>query len=133
MRISSVVLFSGLVLLLAGCKKKDNTTEPESPSVITITTPLAATIVINGSVLHVDGNMSDNNVLAIAKLEIRNKTTGTVLNAQSVNTGNVGYYNFSWTWTVTGISAPTPAVVKVIARDKLGNEVFKEVEITLDT
>jgi hypothetical protein len=65
-------------------------------------------------------------------VEIRNKTTGAILFQQSSTTGNVGFYRFLWNWTVTGVTGPTTATVKVIAKDKLNNEVFKEMDVQLD-
>lgn len=118
--------------LLPGCKKDNNGQEPESPAVITIATPTSLGIYVNGSTLKIEGDMTDNNVLAQARVEVRNQSTNAVLFQQSNITGNVGYYYFLWNWQITGITSPTPAVVKVIARDKLANEVSKEVNITLD-
>ena len=132
MRITLVISLISFVCLSTSCKKKGNTTEPEVPSVITITTPTAGTVYINGSGLRVTGNMTDDNVLSVAKVEIRNKVSGTVYNTQSSTTGNVGYFGFDWAWTVTGITTTTQATVKVTAKDKLGNEVYTEVDVTLD-
>lgn len=118
--------------ILSGCKKSNNGQEPESPAVITITTPTSLSFYVNGSTLRIEGDMTDNNVLAQARVEVRNQNTNAILFQQSNVTGNVGYYYFLWDWQITGITTPTPAVVKVIARDKLANEVSKEVNITLD-
>ena len=120
-----------LILAITGCEK-DGSSEPEVPSTITITSPSPSAIYINGAVLKVEGEMSDNNVLATARVEIRNKTTGAILFQQSTSTGNVGFYRFLWNWTVTGVTAPFTATVKVVAKDKLNNEVFKEMDVQLD-
>lgn len=75
--------------------------------------------------------MTDNHVLATAKVEIRNKTTGTILFQQTSATGNVSLYRFLWNWTVSGITSPITATVKVIAIDTRSNQVSKEVDVTL--
>ncbi len=130
MKIAVSALLAGF--LFFSCSKNDNDSETESPSVITITKPLTTGIFVEGSPLKVEGEMSDNNVLSSAKLEIKNKGTGAVLHTVTTNTGNVGFYRFDWTWTVNGITGPTTGTVKVTAKDKLGNEVSKEVDVTLN-
>lgn len=124
-----VTFFS--ILMFTNCKK-NNSPEPDVPGEITITYPTPLVIFINGSVLKVEGEMTDNNVLSLARVEIRNKTTNAILFQQSNTTGNVGYFFFQWNWTVTGITSTTQAIIKVFAKDKLSNEVSKEIEITLD-
>lgn len=126
--ILSVVLFTGIV----GCKKDDKPTEPESPSVITIRSPSASVLYVNGSTMSIEGDISDNNVLNSARVEIRNKATSAVLFQQTSTTGNVGFYMFQWNWAITGITSATTVTVKVIAKDKLGNEVFKEMDAQID-
>jgi len=116
------------------CNKDDGGTNnvTDTPSSITITNPMAGTIVLNGSTLRVEGEMTDLNLLATAKVEVKNKTTGAVLFQQSNPTSNVSFYRFTWNWIVTGISATTPATVKITAVDKLSNQVTKEVDVTLE-
>jgi Bacterial Ig domain len=122
------VAFAGL-----SCGKSGGSgTEPDVAGTVTITAPVNGPIYTNGSPLTIEGEMTDNNVLAIAKVEIRNKTSGAVLFQASSNTGNVSFYRFLWTWNITGITTATVVTVKVTARDKLGNEVFKEVDAKLD-
>ena len=129
---SLFISLSALALIVfTGCEK-DNNSEPEVATTILITSPSPAAIYINGGTLKVEGEMSDNNVLTNAKVEIRNKATGAILYQQSTSTGNVGFYRFLWNWTVTGVTAPVTATVKVIAKDKLNNEVFKEMDVQLD-
>lgn len=126
----TAILF--IALCSFNCKKNNNTPEPDVAGTILITSPSPATIYDNGFVLKTEGEMSDNNVLASAKVEIRNKTTGAILFQQTSTTGNVGFYRFLWNWTVTGITTTITATVKVIAIDKLSNQVFKEVDVTLN-
>ncbi len=133
-RLSLLSLFFMAVCASIGCKKSSTniTTPADSPSIITFTTPLAGVIALNGTNLSITGTISDNDVLATATVQIRNKATGAVLFQQSSTTGNVAYYNFSWNWTVTGISSATPATVRVTSIDKLGYSVYNEVDIVLD-
>ncbi len=128
--IGSIVLIG--LLLLAGCKKDGGNTEPDAPGTVTITSPSPIGIYINGTPLKIEGTMSDNNVLALARVEIRKKNTNDLLHTQASNTGNVGFFSFLWNWTITGITGPTPVIVRVFAKDRLGNEVSAEVETTLD-
>jgi len=127
-----------LLLLLSftalHCKKDNggNTTVTDRPSVINITKPATGTIYLNGTPLVIEGEMTDLNVLATARVEIRNKTTNAVLFQQSNPTTNVTFYRFQWSWTVSGISGPVPVTVKVTAIDKLAKEVSKEVDAMLD-
>ena len=114
------------------CKKDSTDTTPvDVAGNIDITTPVMGTIYDNGIVLKTEGGMSDNNGLASAKVEIRNKTTGTILFQQTTSTGNVTLYHFLWNWTVTGMTSLITATVKVTAIDKLSNQIIKEVDITL--
>jgi hypothetical protein len=96
-----------------------------------ITSPNAGTIVLNGSVLKVEGEITDNNNLSTANVVIKNKASGAILFQQQSTTGTVSFYRFLWNWTVTGISTSTIAVIRITAKDKLGNEVYKEIEVTL--
>jgi hypothetical protein len=132
MRLSYLLLTVSILAGITGCDKDDNPTEPEVPSVITIRSPVSSIIYTNGSTMAIEGDIADNNVLSSAKVEIRNKTSGAVLFQQSSPTGNVGFYFFLWNWTITGITGPTVVTVKIIAVDKLGNQVFKEVDAQLD-
>lgn len=126
------ILFS--TLLIAGCSKDDDSSNPPAniPGTINITSPSSLAIYLNGTVLKAEGDMTDNNGLAIARVEIRNKITNAILFQQSSNTGSVSFYRFLWNWTITGITTTTIATVKVIARDKYSNEVTKEVDVTLE-
>jgi hypothetical protein len=128
--------FGYLVLLFVtitsvNCSK-DKDSEPDSPGTITITMPTTGNVFDNGFPLRVQGEMSDNNVIGLAKLEIRNKATNALLNQQTVTLGSVGFYRFDWTWNVTGITASTVATVRVFNVDKLGNQVTKDVDVTLN-
>jgi hypothetical protein len=121
-----------LAISFINCKKDNNST-PASDITgrIDFTLPIAGSIYDNGLVLKTEGGMNDDNGLSSAKVEIRNKTTGAILFQQTSATGNVTLYRFLWNWTVTGITAPITATVKVIAIDKLSNQIFKEVDVTL--
>jgi hypothetical protein len=113
--------------------KKNSTSTPEADQTgnIDITTPVANTIYDNGNVLKTEGGISDANGVATAKVEIRNKTTGAILFQQTSTAGNITLYHFLWNWTVTGITGIITATVKVTAIDRLSNQVFKEVDVTL--
>lgn len=114
-------------------KSSSNTTPPaDVPGSVQIDHPVANAIYTNGSPILIDGTMTDNNNLVSAKVEVKNKTTSATLYQQTTNTGNVTFYRFSWTYTLSGITTLTPGTVKVTAKDNLGNEVYKEVDITFD-
>lgn len=123
-------------LFIGACNKggDDNSTPATdtSPSAIVIDFPTAGTLYINGSNITITGTIVDNNVLSQARVEIRNKTTGAILNQQSASTGNVTFYRYTFNWTVAGIAAPTQGAVKIIAKDKNNFEISKEVDILLD-
>ncbi len=129
--ISLILLF--VVITTISCKKDDGgtTNTTDTASTITFTVPTAGNIFINGTPLRVEGEMSDLNGLVTARVEIKNKTTGAVLFQQSNPTSNVTFFRFMFSWTVSGISAPTPATIKVTAIDKFSNQVSKEVDVTL--
>lgn len=120
-------------LMMTGCgKDNDNNTPPaDSPSVITITTPPAGTIFINGSTLQVRGNVTDNNALSNARIEIRNTTTNAILYQQNQSTGNVLYYDLNWNWTVTGITSTVNAMIRITVTDRYNYQVTKEVAVVL--
>lgn len=119
-----------------GCKKDNNNGggggAAESPSVITINMPTTGQISLNGTALRVEGTIADNNSMASARVEIKNKTSGAIYYSQNTTTPNTTFYRFDWTWTVTGITAPTAITVKVTAKDANNVEISKSVDLTLD-
>ncbi len=131
MRILGSLLLLSLAFGNVNCSKGGEP-EPDSPGTITMTMPTTGNVFDNGFPLRVQGEMSDNNVIGTAKLEIRNKATNALLNSQNVNLGSVGFYRFDWTWTVTGVTSAFTATVRVINIDKLGNQVQKDVDVTLN-
>lgn len=121
-----------VLIILYGCSKGDDNPPPaDQPATITINEPTAMVIYTNGSVLMVRGNVTDNNVLASAKIEIRNNSTNTVLYQQNQSTGNVTYYNLNWNWSVTGISSTVNATIKITVIDKAGYQASKEIAVLL--
>ncbi len=130
-RIPGITLIFCLIIFSISCKKDNNTQPTDVPSIINFTKPNAGIIYPNGTVLSIEGLMIDDNGLTTATLEIRNKTTGAILNQQTSTTGNVTAYNFTWNWTVTGMTAQITGTVKVIAKDRLGNNFSKEIDVTL--
>ena len=126
----TVFLFT---LLIAGCTKNKTATEPDIPGTATITSLSTIAIYLNGTDLKIAGTMTDNNVLASARVEVKNKTSNAILFQQNTPTGNVTYFAFDWTWRITGVTSSIIVIVKVVAIDKLGNETSKEMEIKLDS
>ena len=132
-----VLLFASLGLLslspvFVSCSKDDdNTTPADSPAVITTTVPAANTTYINGSILQVRGNVTDNNGLSTARVEIKNNATNAILYQQNQSTGNVTYYDLNWDWTVTGITSATNATVKITVTDRYNNQVTKDIPVIL--
>ncbi len=120
----------GLALLLTACKK-DSDQEPDVAAQITLSNPTAGTIFLNGSVLQIRGNATDDNVLASITCTVRNKTTNAVLYNRTLSTGNVGFFDFSQNWTITGITSLTPAQLIVTTTDKIGYTASKEVAFQL--
>lgn len=118
------------MLPLAACKK-DTAKEPDVAAQITLTNPTTGTIYINGSALQIRGNATDDNVLASVTCTVRNKTTNAVLYNRTLSTGNVGFFDFSQNWTITGINTLTPAQLIVTTTDKVGYTATKEVEFQL--
>lgn len=118
------------IFIAASCNKDSGSSTPaDTAATIDITTPTTALIYINGSNLSITGTIADNDVLATAKVEVRNKTTNAILFQQTDNTGNVGFYRYTWNWTISGITGPTPGNVKIISKDKYGRETSKDIDI----
>ena len=112
------------------CNKDSGTNIPaDTAATIDITTPITGLSYLNGSNLSITGTIADNDVLATAKVEVRNKTTNAILFQQTDNTGNVGFYRYTWNWTISGITGPTPGNVKIISKDKYGRETSKDIDI----
>jgi hypothetical protein len=131
-RILFLSAIAAIVFFSAGCSKDDdNNTPADSPGVITITTPAANTTYINGSILQVRGNVTDNNALSTARVEIKNNATNAILYQQNQSTGNVTYYGLNWDWTVTGITSATNATVKITVTDRYNNQVTKDIPVVL--
>jgi hypothetical protein len=127
-------LLLAMLITFANCGKDDSPTPTptDTPGVINITLPSANAIYTNSSLLKVEGDMTDTDGLATARVEIRNKTSGAVLYQQSNSTGNVSFFRFAFNWTISGITVLTPATVKITAVDKNAKLVVKEVDIQLD-
>lgn len=124
------LLFALSSLCLVSCKKEAEK-EPDLPSQISISSPTIGTIFINGSSLQIRGNATDDNVLSSITCTIRNKNNNAVLYNRVLTTGNVGYFDFSQDWTITGINAITPARLLVTTTDKAGYIASKEVDFEL--
>ena len=120
-------------LVMTGCGKDNNNNTPpaDSPSVITITTPPAGTIFINGSTTQARGNVTDNNARSHHSIEIKNTTTPAILYQQNQSTGNVLYYDLNWNWTVTGITSTVNAMIRITVTDRYNYQVTKEVAVVL--
>lgn len=131
-RASFLYSITAIAMFAAGCSKDDdNTTPADSPAVITTTVPAANTTYINGSILQVRGNVTDNNGLSTARVEIKNNATNAILYQQNQSTGNVTYYDLNWDWTVTGITSATNATVKITVTDRYNNQVTKDIPVIL--
>ncbi len=61
------ILISILLLFITSCKKKDN---PEP--VITITSPISGEVFMPGDTIHIEADISDNNVLSSVTLKLLN-------------------------------------------------------------
>jgi hypothetical protein len=134
MRVYGAAILFFVAVNILSCKKSSTSTNVppvDKPGNVTITAPIAGSIYDNGFVLTISGNMSDDNVLSSAKVEVRNKITNAILFQQTTATSNVSYFSFLWNWTVNGITAPFTATVKVTAIDSQSNQTVKEVDITL--
>ena len=125
MRLSRLTFLLFITTLGLNCKKSSSSTtpEPDIAGSVSIIAPLTGETFDNSLNFRAEGQMIDNNVLASARLEIRNKANNAILYQQTTSTGNVTFYRFLWNWTVTGITADVNATVRVIAIDKLGNQV----------
>ena len=128
------ILFIFISFISLTCSKSNNNNPPpaDTPSIIQIDFPNTGVTYTNGFNLVVSGIITDNNTVATAKVEIKNKTTGAIYYQQTSPAGNIFLYRFSWSWIVTGITAPTPATVKITSTDLYNYKVSKEVDITLD-
>lgn len=129
----SLLTFAVCAILLMNCNKDSGSSTPaDTAATIDITSPVTGVIYINGSNLSIAGTIADNDVLSTAKVEVRNKTTNAILFQQTDNTGNVGFYRFTWNWVISGITTPTQGTVKIISKDKYGYETSKSIDINFD-
>lgn len=138
MKLTSFYFLVTGILLITGCSKDSGTsgggggTAADTPSVINITTPGAGVIATNGTTLRVEGDLTDVDGLSQGRVELRNKSNGSVFFSQISGTGGVSFYRFSWSWVVSGITTLTPAILKVTSVDRNNKIVIKEIEIQLD-
>lgn len=131
-RIFFLPVLAGAVFILNSCKKDSSSPPANVASVITVDNPTTGLICPNGSPININGTISDDNGLSTAKVEVKNKSTNVTLYQATINTGNTTFYRFTWSYTLTGNTSYVPGSVKVTAKDQLGNEVSKEVDIFLD-
>ena len=133
MKVSNVLIPALFAITFISCKKNNSTPrEPDTPATITFTTPASGVIYTNGSSLKIDGITNDGNGISSVRVEVKNKATGVMLFQQLTDTGGTTFYRFVWNWTVTGITAPTLATVKVVVKDVQSNEVTAQVDVNLD-
>lgn len=124
-------------MTIAGCSKDSGSgggggTAADTPGVINLTTPAAGIIATNGTVLRIEGDLTDVDGLSQGRVELKNKTTNAVLFQQISSTGGVSFYRFSWSWTVSGITTLTPATLKISCVDRNNKIVILERDIQLD-
>ncbi len=125
-----------LILLISifsfNCKENGDDTPPSNQNgSVEIAMPTPNTIYDNGFVMRIEGQMTDNNFISSARVEVRNKTTGAILYQQNTSTPVVSFYRFLWNWTISGITSTITATVKVTVVDQLGNQAFKEVDVMI--
>ncbi len=130
MRLKHCLVILSSIVILSACKKSVPA-ERDILGSITITSPSSLGIYLNGTNLRIQGEASDLNLLTSVRVEVRNKSTNAILFQASSNTGNVDNFAFLWNWTISGVTAPITATVKVFAVDKLSNEITKEIDISL--
>ena len=130
MRLPGITMLLFIAVLSLNCNKKDSTPTDISP-IFNIIDPIPNATYQNGDNLRTQGDMTDNNGLTTAKVEIRNKTTGAIIFQQSTPTGNETFFRFNWNYPVTGITVDFIATVRVICVDKLGNQVFSEIDVRM--
>jgi hypothetical protein len=131
-QIVSFTIIAAFISLASGCSKNDNNSTPaDSPAIITTTSPAPNTTYINGSVLQIRGNVTDNNGLKTAKVEIKNNANSSILYQQNQSTGNVTYFDLNWDWTLTGITTLVNATVRITITDRYNNQVTKDIPVVL--
>ena len=119
--------------LVISCKKDSNGGGGGSSATqVVIDLPSAGQIVLNGSTLRVEGTVTDNDIIGNVSVQIRNKGTGAVLYSAQVSTASVSFYRYIFNWTVSGVTNPVVATVKVTGRDVNGGDGFKEVDVNLE-
>src|ERR1044071_6584147 len=96
--------------IFISCKKSGS--KDSTAPVITFIIPGANAYYAAGDTVTIRGTITDEKISS-ASIEIRNKTTNTVLYQQTSSAGNAAAYNFLWKWKNT-VSALTPAAVKVV-------------------
>ena len=121
-----------MITFLFSCKKESGGGGPSHPTEIVIDLPTNGQIVLNGTNLKIEGTVTDNNVLANVSVQVRNKATGAVLFSSNTTTPSVTFVRYEFNWSVSGITNPTVATVKVTGKDVGGGEAFKEVDVNLE-
>lgn len=131
----NIIFFTLLptIILSGSCNKKNDSSPPaDTSAVITINSPIANAHYVNATILQIRGNVNDADILKSAKMEIKNKSTGAVLNTQTSLTGSIAVYSFNWSWTITGITTPITATVKITSTDQFNYVTNKEIDIILE-
>lgn len=127
------LMYSALtVLLLTGCKKDDDEVPADTAAVITVNSPVANGLFNNGSPISIQGTIDDVDGLKSAKVEVKHRTAGTVYYTTTAPLANIPRYIFNWNWTVTGMTATVPAVIKITSTDQYDYTTTNEVNITLE-
>ncbi len=133
-QIVTTLLCSLFIVVINGCGKDNDETPPppaDTPGTITYTAPSAGFTFANGTNLRVSGTAADNDGLRALKIEVKNATTGTTYFQQELTIAAGVTYNFDQSWTVTGITANTNAIVKVTITDAYSYKISKDVAVVL--
>ena len=124
------VLF--IVLVFVNCKKDEDNQPTDTQAAFLINAPVANTHYPNTTPLYVRGIMHDPDILKNARVEIKNKNTGTVYFTQTISTGSVPQYNFDFNWTVSGMTGLVTATVRITAIDQFDRETSRAIDVFLE-
>ena len=97
---------------------------------VVVNTPTDNQVLANGSVINVNGTVSDNSLFQ-GSITLRNDNTGLIMKDQYYEIHYIPSYNFSMSYTAS-VSSPTDYTITVKFEDHGHNQTVKIVKVKVN-
>jgi hypothetical protein len=129
LRLSIILVFSVVVLVIS-CKKKEETTPAVTAPTLKLAAPTENDQLLNGQILNIKGQVGDINGLHTLSIKIIDDKTSTILFQTTPSVLNEKNYALNTSWTVK-VSDWTDATMIITAANHAGMKTEKTVKFKL--